>query len=273
MRKWLTAAALVAMLCMLSFSAQASQMLNIYMDKDALLAHDISAADIRIRPEGMVRVTRHSLWPWDGAGTHWSLFVEIENTSEEKIVIDENWLIACKANRDEIATAQFALDMTDNVLDPGERTLLHAGVQTWMMPTDYHDVTDFEPVGGLSEFAGKIKRAEILRVRLNTRGDESTQNWERADVNGRAWIEDGKIRFEITNETDREMAFRTIGVIVSDRAGRLMDVLSTSYSRGATAMPGETIALEKRLQPYVTEGMTDGAQFEVFGYLMPEDVP
>ena len=40
-----------------------AQKLNIYMDKEALLSHDVSSADIRIRPEGMVRVTRHSLWP------------------------------------------------------------------------------------------------------------------------------------------------------------------------------------------------------------------
>ena len=72
--------ALVALMVTMAAPAQASQKLNIYIDKDAFLAHDTSAADIRIRPEGMVRVTRHSLWPWDEAGTQWSLFVEIENT-------------------------------------------------------------------------------------------------------------------------------------------------------------------------------------------------
>jgi len=270
MKKWSMTLYLMILLCAVTFSAQASQMLNIYIDKDAFLAHDISAADIRIRPEGMVRVTRHSLWPWDEEGAQWSMFVEIENTSDEKIVIDEDWLIACKANRDEIATAEFALEMTDNVLDPGERTVLHAGVEQWQMPTDYHDVTDFETVQGLSTFAGKIRRAEILRVRLETRGSASTRNWEKADVNGSAWIEDGKLCFEMTNETDREMAFRTIGVIVSDAEGRLMDVFSTSYSRGAKAMPGEKIEIQKPMQPYVTQEMASGAQFEIFAFLMPE---
>ena len=79
---------LLVLLCVTAISAQASQMLNIYIEKEALLAHDVSAADIRIRPEGMVRVTRHSLWPWDEAGEKWSMFVEIENISSEKIVID-----------------------------------------------------------------------------------------------------------------------------------------------------------------------------------------
>lgn len=101
-------------------------MLNIYIDKQAILAHDISAADIRIRPEGMVRVTRHSLWPWDEEGAKWSMFVEIENTSDEKIVIDEDWLVACKTNRDEIATADYIFNYTTKTLNPGEKIVLYA---------------------------------------------------------------------------------------------------------------------------------------------------
>lgn len=268
MKKIFACMLLTAMLCTMAFSALASQMLNIYLDKDALLAHDISAGDIRIRPEGMVRVTRHSLWPWDEEGTSWSMFVEIENTSNEKIVVDEDWLIACRANRDEIATADFALEMTDNVLDPGEHAVLHAGVEPWQMPTNYHDVTDFETVEGLSAFAGKIRRAEILRIRLETRGNASTQNWEKADVDGKVWIEDGRIHFEMTNETNQEMAFRTLSVVVSDAQGRIMDVLSTSYSRGAAVIPGVKMTAEKELLPYVTQEMADGARFEVFAYRM-----
>jgi len=273
MKKATACLMLAVMLTMLVVSAQASQMLNIYIDKDALLAHDSLSADIRIRPEGMVRVTRHALWPWDEEGSQWSLFVEIENTSQNKIVIDEDWLVACKANRDEIAAADDAFEMTDNVLVPGERAVLYAGVETWRMPTDYHDVTDYEVVEGLSAFAGKIRRAEILRVRLETRVNSSTRNWEKADVHADAWIENGKLCFEMTNETTQALAFRTIGVIVSDRDGRLMDVAATSYSHGASAMPGETISFEKALQPYVTEEMAAGAQFEFFGFLMPENYP
>lgn len=259
---------LLVLLCMTAISAQASQKLNIYIEKEALLAHDVSAADIRIRPEGMVRVTNYSLWPWDEEGSKWSMFVEIENTSNEKIVIDENWLVACKANREEIASADDAFEMTDNVLNPGEHTVLYAGIEPWRMPTDYHDVTDFETVEGLSAFANKIRRAEILRVRLETRGNASTQNWAKADVEGKVWIEDGRVCFEMTNETDHEIAFRTIGVIIRDAEGSLMDVLRTSYSRGAKAMPGEKIEIQKALQPYVTQEMASGAQFEIFAYCM-----
>jgi len=269
MKKKMACLLLAVLLCAIAMAARASQMLNIYLDKDAFLAHNPTIADIRIRPEGMVRVTQHSLWPWDGEGTRWSLFVEIENTSDEKIVIDNTWLVACEANRDEIATADDVFATTDKVLDPGERTVLYAGVEPWMMPTDYHDVTDFVTVEGLSAFADKIRRAQILRVRLETRGNTSTQNWERVHVYANAWIENGKIRFEMTNETEDEMAFRTLGVIVSDKDGRLMDVLSTSYSRGAHALPGEAISIEKPLQPYMTEKMANDVQFEFFGFLMP----
>lgn len=269
MKKWILAA-LLAMLCLTAIAAQASQMLNIYIDKDAALVHDILAADIRIRPEGMVRVVRHSLWPWDEGGTQWSLFVEVENTSEEKIVIDETWLVACKGNRDEIATADYAFLATDNVMDPGERVVLYVGVEPWMMPDDDQDATTFEEIEGLSSFAGKIRHAEILRVRLDTRGNESSANWPKVDITAKAWIEDGKLRFEMLNDIEQTLAFHTVGVLVSDKDGRMMDVLRSSYSRGAVAKPGETITFEKELQPYITGEMAQDAQYEMFAYLMPE---
>lgn len=272
MKKAIIFLLLAALLCTFAFSAQASQMLNIYIGKDALLAHDTPSANIRIRPEGMVRVVRHSLWPWDEAGTQWSLFVEIENAADEKIVIDDTWLVACKANRDEIATAEYAFQTTDNVLAPGERTVLYAGVAPWMMPTDYHDVTDFEEVIGLSAFAGKIRRAEILRVRMNTRSSESTQNWPKTEVNAKVWMDGRKICFEMKNETEQMLAFHTIGAVISDRDGRLIDVLQSSYSRDAVAQPGETISFEKELQPYITNEMIEGARIEIFAHLMPDPV-
>lgn len=262
---------LLALLCSICISADASQLLNIYIEKDAFLSHDVSAADIRIRPEGMVRVIRHSLWPWDEEGSRWSLFVEIENISQNKIVIDDTWLIACKANRDEIATAKYVFQTTDNVLVPGERTVLHAGVESWMMPVDYHDVTEFTPVEGLSEFAGKIRQADILRVRLETRGNESTQNWPREQENARVFIENDKVCFEMINDAKHPMSFHTIGAIVSDGKGRIMDVLCTSYSRSGGIQPGEKLTFEKPLQPYVTHEMAKEAQYEVFAYSMKNE--
>lgn len=265
MRRFIT---LLAALALLSISpcALAGELINVYIDKAAMLAHEEPAANLRIRPEGMVRVTRHSLWPWDEAGSAFSLLAEIENTSDEKIVIDEDWLIACRRNRDVIAQADFALDYTSRVIYPGERIVIHAGVKDWQAPVGYHDVTDFETVYGLSSFARSIRGADILRLRLETRGAQSSQELSRINVDGLAWIEDGVLYFEAVNNSEKPVAYHQIGVIVSDAQGRLIDVLSTSYARGAGIHPGETLSIEKPLQPYITEDMAAGASFELFAY-------
>ena len=46
--------ALAALMVAMAAAAQASQKLNIYIDKDAFLTHDIAAADIRIANDGDV---------------------------------------------------------------------------------------------------------------------------------------------------------------------------------------------------------------------------
>ena len=246
--------------------ALAGQLLNVYIDKNAMLAHEVPAPNIRIQPEGMVRVTRHSLWPWDKSGSAYSLLVEIENTSNEKIVIDEDWLIACRHSREVIAEARYALDYTTNVIEPGEKIILHAGVKDWQAPTDYHDVTDFKTIYGLSAFAESIQSADILRLRLETRGAQSSQQRNRINVDSHAWIEDGILYFEAVNNTEASVNYYQIGVIVSDAQGRLIDLLSTSYAQGAGIHPGETLSAEKPLQPYITNEMASGARFEMFAY-------
>jgi len=270
MRKVIVCLFLAVILCAAAISAQASQMLNIYIDKDALLSHDISAADIRIRPEGMVRVTRHSLWPWDEGGTQWSMFVEIENISDEKIVIDENWLVACRANRDEIASADDAFAMTDNVLDPGEHVVLYAGAYPYVQSKrNDADVTlDVWDVEGMEDFANRIRQAQILRVRLNVRGNESTQNWSAVEIEPEIWLDGRTIHFEWTNATDETLDFRTIGAVVSDGNGRIIDVIHLTHSRGAVAAPGETLSFQKELAPYIETGMIDEIVFDAFAYKM-----
>lgn len=264
---------LAAMLLAASACAQQSQKLNIYIDKDAMLSHDTGAADIRIRPEGMVRVTRHSLWPWDEAGTKWSMFVEIENTSQERIVIDEDWLVACRANRDEIATADYVLDSTTNRFGPGERIVLYAGAYPY--PAAKHmnadvkeDVWDVE---GLSDFANRIRQAKLLRVRLDTRDAGTNLNWRAVDIEPRVWVEGRTLRFEWRNDTEETLEFHTIGAVMSDAQGRIVDVIRQTYSRGAVAAPGETLRFEKELPPYVTEEMADGATFAPYAFRMPKE--
>lgn len=263
--------ALAVLMVTMTASAQASQKLNIYIDKEAILAHDVSAADIRIRPEGMVRVTRHSLWPWDEAGTKWSMFVEIENISAERIVIDEDWLIACKANRDEIATADYVFECTTNILAPGEKAVLYAGVYPYPKAkgTNADARMDVWDVEGLSDFAGRIRQAKLLRVRLEVRGHASTQNWPAVAMEPRVFIEGRTLRFEWTNDMDETLEFRTIGAVMSDAQGRIADVIRSTSSREAVAAPGETLRFEKELPPYVTQEMADGASFAPYAFRLP----
>lgn len=270
MRKGIVCILLAAVCCVGAFSAQASQMLRIYLDKDALLTHDISAADIRVRPEGVVRVKRHSLWPWDEDKTKWSLFVEIENISDEKIVVDENWLIACKANRSEIASAEGIVACSNNVMDPGERIVLHAGAYPY--PKDKRNnadvALDIWDVEGMADFANRIRQAEVLCVRLNTRGEESSKNWPEMEIRPEIGIDGRELAFSWTNETGEFTDFRTIGAVICDAQGRMIDVILSTFSRGACAVPGETLRFEKELPPYITREMADSAVFEAFAYQM-----
>lgn len=263
--------ALAVLMVTMTASAQASQKLNIYIDKEAILSHDISAADIRIRPEGMVRVIRHSLWPWDEKGTRWSAFVEIENTSAEKLVIDEDWLIACKANRDEIATADYVFEYTTNILAPGEKAVLYAGVYPYPKAkgTNADAKLDVWDVEGLSDFANRIRQAKILRLRLDTRGAGTNQNWPAVAIEPKVWVEGRTLRFEWTNDMDETLEFRTIGAVMSDAQGRIADVIRSTSSREAVAAPGETLRFEKELPPYVTQEMADGASFAPYAFRLP----
>ena len=258
------------LLCAVSQAQAKEQRLNIYLSKEALLAHDVDAAPICIRPEGKVRVTRHSLWPHDEEGTAFTLFVEIENTSDEKIVLDNNWLYSCKANRDEIAVANIdssddPLDWVSRVVYPGEKVVIHGGIWPWLARTGK---TTFRQIDGLSDFAGRIRQAKILRLRFEHRGNDSHAKGYRVDIEADAWIDGDTICFETTNRSDETVEYYHAGVIVSDREGRIIDLLANFYVDEAKLEPGQTLSLRKALQPYITPEMIEGATFEVFAYTL-----
>ena len=260
----------VLLLCLGACALAASERLNIYIDKQALLAHDVSAAEIRVRPEDKVRVTRHSLWPHDEEGTAFTLFVEIQNMSAEKIVLDNNWLYACRANREDLAVANIdksddPLDWVTRIVYPGQKVVIHAGIWPWLARTGKND---FREIYGLSDFARRIRQAEVLRLRFDYRGSESTAKCYPVDIEADAWIEDGTIYFETTNATDQPAEYYHIGVIVCDKDGRIIDLLSTVYTDDAVIAPGETLSIKKALQPYITPEMAEGATFEVFAYTL-----
>lgn len=272
-KKGITLAWLVLlMVCTAAMGLAQGTRINIYMDKAAMLAGDVDAADIRVKPEGAVRVTRHSLYPWDEEGSRFSMFVELENTGDEKIVIDTDWLYACGKDSKEIDSAACIFDDTTNVVAPGERLLLFAGGYPYAegKRRDSDMNLDAQTFEGMEDFAGRIRQADVLRVRLETRGDESSQAWPREEIDARAWIEDGTICFETANAGDEAAEYRSIGVIVSDKEGRIVDVLREYLSTGASLEPGETLTARKALAPYVTEEMLEGATLETFAYRVPK---
>ena len=270
MRKFSLILFMMLLLCVGSHAQAKEERLNIYLNKEALLAHDVNAADIRIRPEGKVRVTRHSLWPHDEDGTAFTLFVEIENTSDEKIVLDNNWLYACKANRDEIAVANTdssddPMDWPTRVVYPGEKVVIHAGILPWLARTGEKN---FREIYGLSDFAGRIRQAKVLRLRFEHRGNDSYAKCYRVDIEANAWIDGNMLFFETANNTNETVEYYHAGVIVSDKEGRIIDLLSTFYVDDAKIEPGQTLSIQKELQPYITPEMIDGATFEVFAYTL-----
>lgn len=165
-------------------TAQASGTLfNAYLPKAILSEEEAAQEKIQMKPD-MLKVVRQSVISWDDKGTKWSVFIEVENESESKIVLDETWLIACDGEKEEFARWYVpaiggAFYSTVRVIQPNERVVLFAGAKEIQAYTydEKHGTTEWKTVGqtGLGEFAGKIRRAKFLRVRLEARIDSQTR--------------------------------------------------------------------------------------------------
>ena len=94
MKKLIFAGLLCAMVCVCAPGA-AGTVLNVDLPKETLTEREAADRHISTRPEGL-KVTRQSVIPWDDAGERWSILVELENVSEEAVIIDDTWLIACR---------------------------------------------------------------------------------------------------------------------------------------------------------------------------------
>ena len=101
MKKLIFAGLLCAMVCVCAPGA-AGTVLNVDLPKETLTEREAADRHISTRPEGL-KVTRQSVIPWDDAGERWSILVELENVSEEAVIIDDTWLIACNAQKEEQA--------------------------------------------------------------------------------------------------------------------------------------------------------------------------
>lgn len=275
MKKLFFAGALCMMLCVCA-SGMAGTMFNVCLSKECLTEQEAANQAIQTKPEGF-KVTRQSVIPWDDAGERWSVLVELENVSEEAITIDDTWLIACNARKEELARWSVpAIDgafwKTNRTVRPGERVVLFAGtdeVKTWI--TDWETKETVEKTvspAGLGAVAEKIRQAARLQVQFDARVASETKGHLENVEAAKAWIADGKLHLETTDAFDPK-GFTALSVIVTDSEGRMLDALQDSVADHPGLLEDGCFSAWKALAPYITEEMGQNAIFEVTGYKIP----
>lgn len=275
MKKLFFAGALCMMLCVCA-TGMAGTMFNVCLSKECLTEQEAANQAIQTKPEGF-KVTRQSVIPWNDAGERWSVLVELENVSEEAIVIDNTWLIACNARDEELVRWSVpAIDgafwKTNRTVRPGERVVLFAGtdeVKTWI--TDWETKETVEKTvspAGLGVVAKKIRQAARLQVQFDARvASETKGHLEKVEA-AKAWIADGKLHLETTDAFDPK-GFTALSVIVTDSEGRMLDALQDSVADHLGLLEDGRFSAWKALAPYITEEMGQNAIFEVTGYKIP----
>lgn len=283
MTKHLAGLALLVLLAGLCVPALAGNtLMNVYIEKETL-NEEKAARKAICSKNGELRVTRQSVYPWDEEGSRWSVFVELENTSDGPIVMDETWLYTCKADKETTATWHFpqidgAFYRTAVRFYPGERVILYAGSEpVYASQSDADGQYTEEQVcaEGLDPIAGKMRSAKLLRVRISSR-DTSISTAFNPDmdeicvpVQADTLIADGRLTLVVQNDQDEPAVYRTLGAVLCDAQGNIVDVLREAT---VTLQPGESLTLEKELPPYVTDGMLEGAQVEPYGYMLRKDI-
>ena len=275
MKKLFFAGALCMMLCVCA-TGMAGTMFNVCLSKECLTEQEAANQAIQTKPEGF-KVTRQSVIPWDDAGERWSVLVELENVSEEAITIDDTWLIARNARKEELARWSVpAIDgafwKTNRTVRPGERVVLFAGtdeVKTWIADWETKETVEktVSPAG-LSAVAKKIRQAARLQVRFDARVASETKGHLENVEAAKAWIADGKLHLETTDAFDPK-GFTALSVIVTDSEGRMLDALQDSVADHPGLLEDGRFSAWKALAPYITEEMGQNAIFEVTGYKIP----
>lgn len=283
MTKHLAGLALLVLLAGLCVPALAGNtLMNVYIEKETLNEEEAARKAICSK-NGELRVTRQSVYPWDEEGSRWSVFVELENTSDGPIVMDETWLYTCKADKETTATWHFpqidgAFYRTAVRFYPGERVILYAGSEpVYASQSDADGQYTEEQVcaEGLDQIAGKMRSAKLLRVRISSRDTSISTAFNPAmdeicvPVQADTLIADGKLTLVVQNDQDEPAVYRTLGAVLCDAQGNIVDVLREAT---VTLQPGESLTLEKELSPYVTDGMLEGARIEPYGYMFRKDV-
>ena len=275
MKKLFFAGALCMMLCVCA-SGMAGTMFNVCLSKECLTEQEAANQAIQTKPEGF-KVTRQSVIPWDDAGERWSVLVELENVSEEAITIDDTWLIACNARKEELARWSVpAIDgafwKTNRTVRPGERVVLFAGtdeVKTWIADWETKETVEktVSPAG-LGAVAEKIRQAARLQVQFDARVASETKGHLENVEAAKAWIADGKLHLETTDAFDPK-GFTALSVIVTDSEGRMLDALQDSVADHPGLLEDGCFSAWKALAPYIKEEMVQNAIFEVTGYKIP----
>lgn len=275
MKKLFFAGALCMMLCVCA-TGMAGTMFNVCLSKECLTEQEAANQAIQTKPEGF-KVTRQSVIPWNDAGERWSVLVELENVSEEAITIDNTWLIACNARKEELARWSVpAIDgafwKTNRTVRPGERVVLFAGtdeVKTWIADWETKETVEktVSPAG-LGAVAEKIRQAARLQVRFDARVASETKGHLENVEAAKAWIADGKLHLETTDAFDPK-GFTALSVIVTDSEGRMLDALQDSVADHPGLLEDGRFSAWKALAPYITEEMGQNAIFEVTGYKIP----
>lgn len=283
MTKHLAGLALLVLLAGLCVPALAGNtLMNVYIEKETLNEEEAARKAICSK-NGELRVTRQSVYPWDEEGSRWSVFVELENTSDGPIVMDETWLYTCKADKETTATWHFpqidgAFYRTAVRFYPGERVILYAGSEpVYASQSDADGQYTEEQVcaEGLDQIAGKMRSAKLLRVRISSRDTSISTAFNPAmdeicvPVQADTLIADGRLTLVVQNDRDEPAVYRTLGAVLCDAQGNIVDVLREAT---VTLQPGESLTLEKELPPYVTDGMLEGARIEPYGYMLRKDV-
>ncbi len=275
MKKLFFAGALCMMLCVCA-TGMAGTMFNVCLSKECLTEQEAANQAIQTKPEGF-KVTRQSVIPWDDAGERWSVLVELENVSEEAITIDDTWLIACNARKEELARWSVpAIDgafwKTNRTVRPGERVVLFAGtdeVKTWIADWETKETVEktVSPAG-LGAVAEKIRQAARLQVQFDARVASETKGHLENVEAAKAWIADGKLHLETTDAFDPK-GFTALSVIVTDSEGHMLDALQDSVADHPGLLEDGRFSAWKALAPYITEETVQNAIFEVTGYKIP----
>lgn len=99
-------------------------------------------------------------------------------------------------------------------------------------------------------------------MRLDTRTVSEAKEYTEQVETAKAWIADGKLHLETTDEFDPEGVV-TLSVVVTDGDGRMLDAMQDSVAHNESLVQNGRFRAEKTLAPYVDEKTAQSAKFEI----------